>query len=226
METTADTDVGGGCEDSANMAVAFLKWVTSGESERLFDLGNVVSGLIDLLDNSLGQLTFGVDINIRGKVLNERQLATTSPFDISVDNLHVIIDNGDQCTGNIVCAVLVALGEAFPREKHDKSVLGCTKFEFVFRLDREDWQNGNGVDYTCLDHNDFDSIEQNILNRAQYFWNSIKNAPGIKDYGKHNHLCFHDNHCKQHGDVCIAGLCNKKTRSWREMSSRCRLCDR
>lgn len=210
LEKKADTDVGGGCEDSANMAVAFLKKVTSGESERLFDLGNVVDGLIDLLDNSLGQLTFGVDINIRGKVLNERQMATTSPFDISVDNLHVIIDNGDQCTGNIVCAVLVALGEAFPGEKHDKSVLGCTKFEFVFRLDREDWQNENGVDYTCLAHNNFTSIEQNILNRAQYFWNSIKNAPGIKDFGKHNHLCFHDNHCKQGGDVCIAGLCNKK----------------
>jgi len=206
-----DTDLGGGCEDSGNMAATFLGWVTSGESERLFDFQTIVNGLVELLDNSLGQLTFGVDINIRSRVLNQQQLTTTSPFDVTVDNLHVVIDNGDQCTGNIVCAVLVALGEAFPSTtRHDKSILGCTKFEFVFRLDREDWQNGNGIEYDCLEHHNFDSIKDNILNRVEDFWNSIIDAPGIQYYGDHNHLCFHDSHCKQDGDMCIAGLCDTK----------------
>merc|ERR1719499_294629 len=206
------SDLGGGCEDMANFGVSILKYVTKGESERLFNLGSAVSGIIDMLDNSLGQLTFGVDINIRGRVLNERQLARTSPFDVAVTHLHVVVDNGDQCTGNILCASMVALGEAFPGTTgHKNSVLGCTKFKFVFPLDREDWRNGNGVTYTCENHEDFEGIRQNILDRAENVWKTIKNAPGIRDYGKHNSLCFHNNHCKQRGDGCVAGLCRRKS---------------
>jgi len=207
-----DHDLGGGCEGMLNSAATFLSWVTSGESDRIFDLGDLVDGLVDFLDNSLGQLTFGVDLDITGRILTDEQMESGNlPFEVSVDNLHIVIDNGDQCTGNIVCGVLVALGEAFPGATgHEDSVLGCTLFEFVFELDREDWRSGNGIDYNCLRHTGFDDIKQNILDRAEHIWNTIKNAPGIRDYGEHGHLCFHDDHCKQDGDVCTVGLCYPK----------------
>lgn len=204
-----DTDLGGGIEDTGDMAASWLEWATSGESERLFDLGDTINALVEFLDESLGQLTFAIDIDVTGRILSDDQInAGLLPFEVSVANFHIVIDNGDQCTGNIVCAVLVALGEAFPGTTgHEDSVLGCVKFKFVFELDREDWQNGDGVDYSCLDHADFEDIKANILDRTHELWTTLTNAPGIKDYGKHGHLCFHDDHCEQDGDVCVVGLC-------------------
>merc|ERR1719447_1455169 len=138
-----DTDLGGGVENTGDMAASWLEWATSGESERLFDLGDTIDALVDFLDNSLGQLTFAIDIDVIGRILSDDQINSgLLPFEVSVANFHIVVDNGDQCTGNIVCAVLVALGEAFPGTTgHEDSVLGCVKFEFVFELDREDWQN-------------------------------------------------------------------------------------